>query len=139
MEPRHVADVVLIERACFSQPWSRRMLEGEIENPQAFYLVAEQDGALAGYAGMHGVLDEGYITNVATAPAFRRRGVAGALLTALIAHARTLSLAFLTLEVRVSNAPAVALYEKHGFVPVGVRRQYYRVPREDALLMTKYL
>jgi ribosomal-protein-alanine N-acetyltransferase len=139
MEPRHVTDMVLIEQACFSQPWSRRMLEGELENPQAFYLVAEQDGVLAGYAGMHAVLDEGYITNVATAPAFRRRGVAGTLLAALTARARAWSLAFLTLEVRVSNAPAIALYEKHGFVPVGVRRQYYRAPREDALLMTKYL
>ena len=89
-----------------------------------------------GYANFLHVLDEGDIGNVAVAPEFRRQGVADALLEALCARAAALDLAFLTLEVRASNAPAIALYRKHGFQAVGQRRNYYQKPDEDALLMT---
>ena len=89
-----------------------------------------------GYANFLHVLDEGDIGNVAVAPEFRRQGVADALLEALCARAAALNLAFLTLEVRASNAPAIALYRKHGFQAVGQRRNYYQKPDEDALLMT---
>ena len=82
------------------------------------------------------VLDEGDIGNVAVAPEHRRQGIADALLDALCARAAALDLAFLTLEVRASNAPAIALYRKHGFQTVGQRRNYYQKPDEDALLMT---
>ena len=82
------------------------------------------------------LLDEGYITNVAVFPEQRRRGIAGQLLQVFLNFAEANRLAFLTLEVRASNAPAIALYRKHGFQTVGQRRNYYQKPDEDALLMT---
>lgn len=137
MELRHLEAMADIERQCFSLPWSHAMLRDELINPAAYYLVAEQDGQVCGYAGLQRVLDEGYITNVATAPAFRRQGVADALLSALRGYAREEGLSFLTLEVRMGNLAAIALYEKHGFIRAGLRPGYYHRPREDALLMTK--
>ena len=85
------------------------------------------------------MLDEGYISNVAVHPDARRQGIGDALIDALAAKAAELELAFLTLEVRESNAPAIALYAKHGFHPVGKRKNYYDAPKEDAVLMTCYL
>ena len=134
--PRHLDEAARIEALCFSVPWSRAMLREEIENPRACYLAAEEGGVLAGYAGLHAVLDEGYVTNVAVAPGFRRRGVASRLMAGLRAQAERRALSFLTLEVRVSNHAAVALYEKYGFRPVGQRPGYYEKPKEDALIMT---
>lgn len=95
-----------------------------------------EDGTVLGYAGLQAVLDEGYINNVAVAPAYRRRGVAGALIAALVRFGEA-KLSFLTLEVRASNAPAIALYEKYGFTQAGRRKNYYDDPREDALLLTR--
>ena len=97
--------------------------------------MAEEDGAVLGYAVLSAVLDEGNLDNIAVAPEYRRRGVADALLGALTGFGRE-CLALLTLEVRASNAPAIALYEKHGFAAVGRRKNYYSAPREDAVLMT---
>ena len=91
---------------------------------------------MAGYAGLMHVLDEGYINNVAVDPALRRRGTADALLDELERRCRALCLSFATLEVRAGNAPAIALYEKHGYRSVGLRRRYYEKPVEDAVIMT---
>jgi len=137
--PSHIDDAVRIECQSFSSPWSRTMLLDEIENPQAFCLAAEEDGALIGYACVRIVLDEGSITNVAVAPQQRRKGIASQLLDAIRAHAVDLELSFLTLEARHSNSAAIALYEKHGFQTLGLRPGYYEKPREDALIMTLYL
>lgn len=116
------------------------MLLSELQNPPAVYLVAEgDDGTVLGYAGMHCVLDEGYITNVAVLPARRKEGVASAILLKLLARARLRGLQFLTLEVRESNTPAISLYEKFGFAPVGRRKNYYTEPTEDALLLFREL
>lgn len=139
MAERHVDAVAEIEKASFSMPWSPAMIRNELENPLCCYLAAEEDGALVGYAGMQIVLDEGYITNIATALTHRRRGVGALLLAALRRIALAKKLTFLTLEVRRSNAPAIALYQKHGFSLVGERPGYYEKPREDALLMTLHL
>jgi ribosomal-protein-alanine N-acetyltransferase len=128
-----------LERVCFSQPWSRDALQAQLENPNAVFRVAVQDGELMGYIGMHRVLDEGYIANVAVDPKFRRRGVARELLGTLIAFARRERLAFLTLEVRAGNRPAAAFYQNMGFGEAGRRRGYYENPREDAVLMTLFL
>ena len=92
--------------------------------------------AAAGYLGMEFVLDEGSITNVAVFPGCRRQGVADALVTGLLHRAAAIGLATVTLEVRQSNAPAIALYHKHGFVPVGRRNNYNTSPTADAILMT---
>lgn len=137
MTMEHVPQVAALERACFSRPWSEAMLENELWNDSAVVIVAEgEDGAVLGYAGLQTVLDEGYINNVAVAEAYRRQGVADELIAAFVRFGQA-KLAFLTLEVRASNAPAIALYAKHGFAEAGRRKNYYDDPKEDAILMTR--
>ena len=136
MTEDHIPPIAALERACFSHPWSEDALRDELWNDSAVVVVAEgEDGTVLGYAGLQTVLDEGYINNVAVDPRFRRQGVAGQLVEAFLRFGAA-RLAFLTLEVRASNAPAIALYEKYGFAQAGRRRDYYDDPREDALLMT---
>lgn len=136
MTMEHILQVAALERACFSRPWSEDALRSELWNDAAVIIVAEsEDGSVLGYAGLQTVLDEGYITNVAVDNAYRRQGIADELIAAFVRFGQA-KLAFLTLEVRASNAPAIALYAKHGFVEVGRRKNYYDDPKEDALLMT---
>ena len=135
MQERHLAALAEIERACFHAPWSENMLREELG--KGIFLVAEQDGRTAGYVGCQTVLDEGYITNVAVSPDFRRQGIARALILALIGELRKRGSRCLTLEVRASNDPARALYESLGFAHVGTRRNYYQNPKEDALILRK--
>ena len=128
-----------IEQQCFSCPWTLDQLRSQLSDERHVFLTAvDNSGAVLGYVGMMFVLDEGYISNVAVAPAFRRQGVANTLISALMTRAEELSLAFVTLEVRAGNEPAKALYAKHGFVPVGRRKNYYDLPKEDAILMTRF-
>ena len=137
MTMEHVPQVAALERACFSRPWSEAMLENELWNDSAVVIVAEgEDGTVLGYAGLQTVLDEGYINNVAVAEAYRRQGVADELIAAFVRFGQA-KLAFLTLEVRASNSPAIALYAKHGFAEAGRRKNYYDDPKEDAILMTR--
>lgn len=137
MTSEHLDQVAEIEKICFSDPWSRRMLSEHLENECAATLVAQgEDGTILGYAGLLVVLDEGYITNVAVRPEYRRQGIAGELLGVFRRFAEGNRMAFLTLEVRDSNASARALYAKHGFSEVGVRKNYYDHPKEDAVIMT---
>ena len=127
-----------IECACFSLPWTREQLEKQMIADNCVFLAAIGDnGAVMGYIGMMYVLDEGYISNVAVSPEFRRQGVADALISALIERAEK-TLAFVTLEVRESNQPAISLYSKHGFEVVGKRKNYYDKPKENAFLMTLF-
>ena len=136
----HLSQAAEIERLCFSDPWSEKMLAEHLANPCSLTLAAVGDtGRLLGYVGLLAVVDEGYITNVAVRPDCRRQGVAAALLDTLEAQGKERELAFLTLEVRQSNAPARALYEKLGYLQAGLRRNYYENPREDAIIMTKTL
>ena len=136
----HLGQAAEIERLCFSDPWSEKMLAEHLANPCSLTLAAVGDtGRLLGYVGLLAVVDEGYITNVAVRPDCRRQGVASSLLQALEARGRARNLTFLTLEVRQSNAPARALYENQGYVQAGLRRNYYENPREDAVIMTKTL
>ena len=117
-----------IERQCFSCPWTLDQLRSQLSDDRHVFLAAvAENGAVVGYVGMMFVLDEVYISNVAVAPAYRRQGVADALTSALVMRAEELGLAFVTLEVRAGNEPAKALYAKHGFVPVGRRKNYYDV------------
>ena len=129
--------LVELERACFSVPWTREQLKCEFPDARHEFLVAEgEDGSLLGYVAMMTVLDEGDISNVAVAPAARRRGIARALVAQMLQLAQRRELSFVTLEVREHNDGAIALYQQAGFVPVGRRRSYYERPREDAILMT---
>ena len=140
MAAEHLDRLEQLERMCFSRPWSKKMLAEELDNQCAAFLVAvepETEKAV-GYAGLLVVADEGYITNVAVDPSCRRQGVAAQLLQVFDNFAKGNHLAFLTLEVRPSNAAAIALYEGFGFREVGRRRTYYDLPKEDALILTKY-
>lgn len=137
MDRSHVPQIAALERECFSTPWSENLLQEVLFDPNASFIVAEDEqGRLLGYAGMQVVLDEGYIDNVAVEPAARRHGVGDALLDVFCRFGEA-NLSFLTLEVRASNAPAIALYRKHGFQQAGLRKGFYDRPREDAVLMTR--
>lgn len=140
MAAEHLDRLEQLERMCFSRPWSKKMLAEELDNQCAAFLVAVEPGTekAGGYAGLLVVADEGYITNVAVDPSCRRQGVAAQLLQVFDNFAKGNHLAFLTLEVRPSNAAAIALYEGFGFREVGRRRNYYDLPKEDALILTKY-
>ena len=136
----HLGQAAEIERLCFSDPCSEKMLAEHLANPCSLTLAAVGDtGRLLGYVGLLAVVDEGYITNVAVRPDCRCQGVASSLLQALEARGSARNLTFLTLEVRQSNAPARALYDKLGYLQAGLRRNYYENPREDAIIMTKTL
>ena len=138
MTADHLGEVAELERLCFSVPWSRNMLAEELDNALSAMLVALDDqGRVAGYAGLQVILDEGYITNVAVRPDCRRQGVAGQILQVFLDFAQAQGLAFLTLEVRASNQAAILLYGSRGFRGMGRRKNYYEHPREDAIIMTK--
>lgn len=138
MTADHLDEVAELERVCFTTPWSRNMLAEELDNYLSAFLVALDDnGRVAGYAGLQAVLDEGYITNVAVRPDCRRQGVASQLLKVFLDFAEGNRLAFLSLEVRASNYDAIALYGSRGFRSVGRRKNYYEHPKEDAIIMTK--
>ena len=138
-ESAHIPQIEALERLCFSLPWTAEALCSQLKDGQHEFIAAfdAQDRVL-GYVGMMFVLDEGYISNVAVDPDYRRRGIADALIERLCELCKEHALAFVSLEVRAGNAPAIALYEKHGFQKAGLRRSYYERPREDALIMTKY-
>lgn len=137
MTKEHLPAVAALEKTCFpADPWSESMFREALDNPAVAILLAQgEDGGILGYAVLSCVLDEGNLDNIAVAPEARRNGVADALLSTLTAFGRE-HLSRLMLEVRSSNAPAIALYEKHGFAAVGRRKNYYDAPREDAILMT---
>ena len=137
MDRSNVRDVAAIEQECFAEPWSETLLEQELYNDAACYILAlDERGVALGYAGLSVVLDEGSIDKVAVKGKYRRMGVADALVDAFVRFGMA-HLAFLTLQVRESNAAAIGLYLKHGFAQVGRRKDYYKNPREDAFLMTR--
>ena len=133
----HVASIAELEKLCFSDPWSENSVASELKNPLSLWLVAMEEDRLAGYIGSQSVEGEADVMNVAVHPDFRRQGIAELLCNALVNHLRQNQIHCLTLEVRASNAPAIALYEKLDFVLVGRRPNYYRHPKEDALIMRK--
>ena len=129
-----IAEIVKIENACFSTPWSEESLKESLQNECSHFYLALAEGGTAGYICVQIFSGEGYVTNVGVLPGFRRRGIA----KALIERALENEMDFLTLEVRESNLPAIQLYEKLGFERVGVRPRFYREPEENAILMTYY-
>jgi len=137
MKPSHVAQVAQLEKICFSDPWSERSIASELENKLAFWLVATEGDTVAGYIGSQTVVGETDMMNVAVHPDFRRQGIAETLVNELVNSLKQMGSHCLTLEVRASNTPAIALYEKNGFSEIGRRKNYYRNPREDALILRK--
>ncbi len=139
MRAEHIPALAAIEKACFSAPWSEAALKEELQNPLAVFLAAvDENGTVCGYAGMHTVADEGFFANVAVSPTYRRQGAADALVNALSDYGREHNFYRLTLEVRVSNQAAIALYQKHGFICDGVRPHFYTAPDEDAYIYSLY-
>ena len=138
MNETHVAAVAALEKLCFADPWSLSSIASELNNPLALWLVAVEDGDLIGYIGSQSVMGESDMMNVAVHPDHRRKGV-GEMLVLALCEALSGENTSLALEVRASNAPAISLYEKLGFVQVGLRRNYYRNPKEDALILRKEL
>ncbi len=135
MTEKHAAELANLDKICFSVPWSENSFREEAENPLAKYFVAEEDGKLIGYLGVWCVQDEGQITNIAVLPEYRRKGIASKLLEHLVCECKGVSQ--LVLEVRESNSGALALYEKYGFKRVGMRKNFYHSPTENAIIMIR--
>ncbi len=139
-DSKHIEQILNIEKRCFSVPFTREQLLSQMPDSNHVFIVAEEaSGDVLGYVGMMYVLDEGYISNVAVSPDYRRMGIADGLINELERISKMLDLSFMTLEVRENNSPARELYKKHGFADVGRRKNYYTLPTEDAILMTSYL
>ncbi|MDR3566059.1 MAG: ribosomal protein S18-alanine N-acetyltransferase [Negativicutes bacterium] len=136
MELTDIDRVVIVEQQSFAVPWSRAAFETELDdNNLAHYFVAELDGVVAGYGGIWIILDEAHVTNIAIMPEHRRKGLGEKLVAGLLDFAKNNGATCMTLEVRRSNGEAQRLYRRLGFVPRGLRRQYYTDTQEDALIM----
>ena len=138
MNEANISAVKQIEDECFSNPWSFESLNAELSKVGACFYVAELNGEAAGYIGFNMVLDEGYIANIAVKEKFRRQGVGRKLLQKVIETAVKNNLSFVSLEVRESNIPAIGLYKEFGFTQQGIRKNYYRNPQENGLILTKF-
>lgn len=135
MEEKDLVEVLRIEEETFSDPWTMKDFSDSFHNQNNTYLVAEVDGKLAGYCGYWGIAGEGYIYNVAVAKEFRRQRIGYTMLRALLDEAKEKGIEAITLEVRRSNLPAIRLYESLGFQDVGIRKDFYSKPTEDAVIM----
>ncbi len=136
MNQDHISTLAELEKICFHTPWTEKQLLEELENKHSLFLVAKKDKNIVGYVGCQTTIDGGYITNVVVSPEMRCQGVAQKLLSELASKIKEKKLDFITLEVRVSNTAAINLYSKMNYKEVGIRKNFYRNPKEDALLMT---
>ena len=137
MNASHVPQVAQLEQLCFADPWSEKSIASELTSKWSYWLVAVEDDRVVGYIGSQSSIDESDVMNVAVHPDFRRKGIAEKLINHLVEELKNRGSHTLLLEVRASNAPAIALYEKLGFTQVGCRKNYYHNPREDALILRK--
>ena len=131
--------IAVLEEMCFSAPWSENAIRETMQRDESIFLVATEDGSVAGYIGSYFCHPEGYITNVAVSPSSRRKGIGRKLIEELIRHGEEKKLSFWTLEVRESNEAAISLYSSLGFEKVGRRPRFYSNPEEAAELMTYYI
>lgn len=138
MNESHVKDIADIEALCFSAPWTEDGIREELGNENAHFLSAVSDGRVLGYIGVHEICGEAYIANIAVRPEYRRLGLGERLISAAADGAKARNCEFITLEVRKSNAPAIALYLKQGYNIAGERKNFYTDPVEDGLIMTKF-
>ena len=137
MNATHVSQVAALEKLCFADPWSEMSIASELQNLWSYWLVAVSDDRVVGYIGSQSSIDEAEVMNVAVHPEHRRQGIAEDLICTLVEELKKRGIHALLLEVRATNAPAIALYEKLGFQQVGLRKNYYRNPKEDALILRK--
>ena len=139
MEERDLDEVSAIEKSIFSIPWSRKSLQDAMNTPDNVYIVCETDGRIAGYCGMWTVLGEGNIVNVAVDEHYRKNGIARALMQELVKRGLEKNVNIFFVEVRAGNEAAKHLYETEGFRNIGVRKNFYEKPVEDAYVMSKIL
>ena len=137
MTAEHVPQVAQLEKICFADPWSELSISLELTNVWSYWVVALDGDTVVGYVGSQSSIDEADIMNVAVHPDYRRQGIAEKLINTLVADLKKRGCHALLLEVRVSNTPAITLYEKLGFAQIGCRKNYYRNPKEDALILRK--
>ena len=137
MRQEHVTQVAELEKLCFRDPWSEKSVASELNNPLSLWLVAVDGERVAGYVGSQTVMEESDMMNVAVHPDYRKQGIATALIVGLVEELRKRGSHSLTLEVRASNETAISVYKKLDFQEVGRRKNYYRNPREDALILRK--
>ena len=138
--PQDAEEIAEIEKSCFSsQAWSQSMVRQTILNENSYFICAKISDQVVGYGGMYSAGPEGYVYNIAVKQQFRNMGLGTKLLCGLTEHSKVLGLEFLSLEVRRSNLAAVKLYEKLGFENLGLRKNFYEMPKEDEIIMTKYL
>lgn len=137
MNTVHIPQIAILEKECFSQPWSESALADELKNENSHFLVAVCDEVM-GYIGVQEICGEAYITNVAVFENCRNLGIGRALLRAACVGAKNRNCEFITLEVRESNLPAIALYESEGFEKAGIRKNFYSSPTENGVIYTKY-
>lgn len=136
MDLTDLDDVMAIEQMAFSEPWTKEMFYSEFfDNPLSFSFVAKAGDAVVGYLFVWEVSGEFHLMNIATAPQWQRKGIGEALIKKMLDLSRQKWVGQILLEVRVSNTAAISLYEKMKFNKVGVRKNYYHSPKEDALIL----
>lgn len=138
----HAMTLHVIEQELFSDPWSIDDIIYETMQEYSICFVAMDDATtpptIAGHVSMRHIINEGYISNLAVSKAYQKQGIGSMLMDALFEAAADRQMVGLTLEVRISNKPAIALYTKFGFQEEGIRKNYYTKPREDALVLWRY-
>lgn len=138
MTTEHIPQIALLEKECFSSPWSENALLEELDNPNSFFLAATENAELCGYIGVQEICGEAYITNIAVFEKHRGRGIGRALLRKACEDAKIRNCEFITLEVRKSNEKAISLYLSEGFEQAGIRKNFYSDPTEDGMIYTKF-
>ena len=133
----HVLQIAELEKFCFNDPWSEKSIASELNNRLSCWLVALDGDSVVGYVGSQTVLGETDMMNIAVHPDYRKQGIATDLIQSLIDALSKQGSHSLMLEVRQTNEPAKRLYESLGFETVGIRKNYYRNPRENALILRK--
>lgn len=131
--------ISLLEKECFSVPWSEASIIESIEKDYSIFLKAVADKKIVGYAGLYKTFEEGDITNIAVSDKYRRQGIGSKLIDAVFYECKKQKISNIMLEVRKSNAMAIRLYEKKGFKCIGVRKGFYQKPVEDAVIMKREL
>lgn len=137
MERKHIPGIAALEKRCFNDPWSENSIASELDNPLSYWLVAVEQNEVIGYVGSQTVLGGADMMNIAVSPEYRRMGIGRKLIQQLITDLKARKAVCLVLEVRASNDPAISLYESMGFSQIGRRPNYYRHPKEDALILRK--
>ena len=134
MKEEDIDKLVVIEEECFSLPWSKNAFEESFSKDYAYFFVAEIDKEIAGYIGLYKIGSEGDITNIAVSSTYRRKGIGYKLIEAVLDFAKHHKMNTITLEVRESNIPAIGLYERCGFTNIGIRKNFYEKPVENAII-----